>query len=161
MDGTDCARSSTPENITKTPFSGTPMFQNPRKSNKRMPLREKVQDSTSHHVPRARRMLSTYYQEASVDDRMDKPKEKWTDAEVKALVEFVLFHSTGDSWPAHKQDAFWSNASEFVQNRAGINLCRSGKKLRVVDEHSNIFNSFSCSLSVQNHWMVSKKVQDT
>ena len=42
------------------------------------------------------------------------PKDKWCDAEIKALVEFVLFHSAGDKWPSHKQDSFWSCAIMII-----------------------------------------------
>jgi len=33
---------------------------------------------------------------------------KWSEEEVKALAEFVLFHTAGDKWPLHKQIAFWT-----------------------------------------------------
>ena len=44
-----------------------------------------------------RRLIS--YRESS-DSR-----EKWSEV-VKALAEFVLFHTPGDKWPLHKQGAF-------------------------------------------------------
>ena len=43
------------------------------------------------------------------------PHETWTDSELKALVEFVLFYSTGEHWPHHKWADFWSKAGEFIQ----------------------------------------------
>jgi len=42
------------------------------------------------------------------------PREKWSE-EVKALAEFVLFHTPGDKWPLHKQSAVCTSASEFVE----------------------------------------------
>jgi len=35
-----------------------------------------------------------------------KAKEKWTDAELRALTDFVLFHWDGNAWPAHKHEDF-------------------------------------------------------
>ena len=45
-------------------------------------------------------------------------KKKWTEQEVKALAEFILFHTPGDyKWPSHKQSIFWASASKFVEHR--------------------------------------------
>jgi len=33
-------------------------------------------------------------------------KEKWSNDELKALVQFILFHSSGELWPSHKQEEF-------------------------------------------------------
>ena len=41
-----------------------------------------------------------------IDEVTHKAKEKWSDTEIEALVEFSLFHSAGDCWPTHKQDGF-------------------------------------------------------
>ena len=47
---------------------------------------------------------------------------------MKALTEFVLFHTTGEKWPTHKHQEFWRSASEFIQQRARTNaVSRSGK----------------------------------
>ena len=59
-----------------------------------------------------------------VDEVTHKAKEKWSDTEIEALVEFLLFHSTGDRWPTHKQDGFWSSA---------VNLSRQEQKLVFVE----------------------------
>jgi len=48
------------------------------------------------------------------------------DAEVKALIEFILLHSTGENWPSHKQMKFWTSAGEFVKRRSGSDTSRSG-----------------------------------
>ena len=54
-----------------------------------------------------------------------KVNEKWSDSELKALVEFVLFYNTGENWPGHKQTEFWSSASTFVSSRSGVATERS------------------------------------
>ena len=55
-------------------------------------------------------------------------KEKWTQEELQALTEFVLFHTTGDKWPAHKQPDFWKAASDFMKQRLGpVVSSRSGR----------------------------------
>lgn len=54
-------------------------------------------------------------------------KEKWREEEVKALAEFILFHTPGDKWPSHKQSIFWASASKFVKHRVkSPSVCRSG-----------------------------------
>ena len=60
-----------------------------------------------------------------------RDNSKWTTAEIKALIEFILFHSTGDSWPSHKQMVFWTKAGEFVQTRSASDACRSGTLIRM------------------------------
>ena len=54
-------------------------------------------------------------------------QEKWSDAELQTLVEFVLFYSEGINWPFNKHEDFWNSAGEFVQTRTGSVVCRSGK----------------------------------
>jgi len=51
-------------------------------------------------------------------------KEKWSNDELKALVECILFHSSGELWPSHKQEVFWNNAGEFVKESSGNSQCR-------------------------------------
>ena len=77
----------------------------PQRNAKRTPLRERAHNSTVHVAPRQRRL--PFDQPSLVDEATQKPKEKWSDAEIEALVELVLFHSAADSWPTHKQDGFW------------------------------------------------------
>ena len=65
------------------------------------PLRE------GYYVPR-RRLFTT-----------EKPRDEfWSQEEVKALVEFVLFHGQGKTWPCHKREVFWKAAGSFVQVRS-------------------------------------------
>ena len=53
----------------------------------------------------------------------------WSEKEVKALVEFILFHSPGDKWPTTKNDHFWRNAALFVKERSSANMLRTSKML--------------------------------
>jgi len=55
-----------------------------------------------------------------------KLQEKWSDLELQAIIEFVLFQSDGSSWPAHKQEAFWNSASENVHTRGCNNIVSNG-----------------------------------
>ena len=96
-----------------------------RQCQKRTPLRELAAsppNSIQHLEPRR---LS--YQ----SDSSHPVKEKWTPTETSALVEFILFHTTGDRWPTHKQMVFWSNAGEYVQTRSASNNYRSGMSKHV------------------------------
>ena len=52
-------------------------------------------------------------------------KEKWTEEELRTLTEFVLFHTAGSKWPAHKQTKFWRAASDYLKQRLAVN--RSSK----------------------------------
>ena len=123
MDGENCTGMSTPEN---TQCDTSPTLPS-RRGAKRTPLRKNVLgNNSSIAVPCARRKLSTYFGSPSTDSIRvsgETAKEKWSNAEIKALVEFILLHTMGDNWPSHKQDVFWRN----VQDRAGSSLCRSGK----------------------------------
>ena len=89
---------------------GTPSSITPHLPRKRLPLRELCGQQGG-----AKRLFSA-----------DK-KEPWVEAELKALVEFVLFYSQGDRWPTHKQDSFWIKAADFVKSRAGTKFLRTGR----------------------------------
>jgi len=117
MDNQECARSSTPEISSQKRPRGSPTLQTPYRKSKRIPLRQLDQNGNS---------LSPRVLSQTFSRRSKKTKEKWTDAELKALTEFVLLHGEGDAWPAHKQDEFWRRASEFVQTRSGQTTCRTG-----------------------------------
>lgn len=49
----------------------------------------------------------------------------WKNSEVKALVEFILFHSS-EKWPIHHRSKFWEAAANYVKIRAQTELQRSG-----------------------------------
>ena len=88
---------STPEN---TQCDTPPMLPN-RRGAKRTPLRENVLgNNSSIAVPRARRKLSTYFGPPSADSIRDSgeiAKEKWSNAEIKALQLLALDSSAGYS----------------------------------------------------------------
>ena len=44
----------------------------------------------------------------------------WTDAETKALVEFILITCGGDSWPSHKRVDVWKDTAALVKKRTNI-----------------------------------------
>lgn len=106
--------------LQKRPRS-SPTFLTPQRCQKRVPLREMQLTSTSNSTRLEPRRLS--YQCTNSTGSIIR----WTSAEIKALIEFVLFHSTGESWPCHKHMVFWTNAGEFVQTRSASDTCRSGK----------------------------------
>ena len=118
----NCARSdnevTTPKNVTLKRPRGSPTLCTPHREQKRVPLREILAASNNLEpgVPEPRRLTYT-----NVD-----VKEKWCNDELKALVEFILFHSSGEQWPTHKQEVFWNGAGDFVKERSGSSQCRSG-----------------------------------
>ena len=66
-----------------------------------------------------------------MNDPVINVKEKWCDDEMKALIECVLLHSSGEKWPSYKQAVFWNSAGQFVKERSGTSLCRSGRFLYI------------------------------
>ena len=93
---------------------------------KRAPLREAVLNLTSSPSLTSRRLSYQCMTEGRTSSQV-----KWMNVEVKALIKFVLFHSTGDTWPSHKQMMFWTSVGEFVKTRSGSDTCRNG--MPVVD----------------------------
>ena len=118
----NCARSdnevTTPKNVTLKRPRGSPTLCTPHREQKRVPLREILAASNNLEpgVPEPRRLT---YTNVNV-------KEKWCNDELKTLVEFNLFHSSGEQWPTHKQEVFWNGAGDFVKERSGSSQCRSG-----------------------------------
>ena len=55
--------------------------------------------------------------------------EPWTENEIKALVDFILFHGAGEKWPTTKNDTFWRKAALFVKERSGVHTLRTSKYL--------------------------------
>ena len=50
----------------------------------------------------------------------------WSNAELQALVEFILLHGTGNHWPTHHRMDYWSSAASFVKTRSNAKPLRSG-----------------------------------
>ena len=127
MDREDCVRTPTPGIETKKRPRTSLTLHMPQRNAKRTQLRERACNFTVHIAPRWTRLPLD--QPTFVDEVTHKAKEKWSDTEIEMLVEFLLFHSTGDCWPTHKQDGFWSSDGEFVQTRTKTHICRSGKNI--------------------------------
>ena len=130
----DLGGSPTRDRTSQKRPRGSPTLLTPRRSEKRVPLRELVaRDNSSDATVATLVPTSLTYDhetEGGCNDEPTKTKEQWSACELKALTEFVLFHTSGMSWPSHKQDAFWKCASEFVKSRGGaVNITRSGKHL--------------------------------
>ena len=108
MDVEDCERTLTPEIVNKKRSRISPTLDTLQRNVRRTPLREKAQNATVHVAPRQRRLQ--LHKLSPVDQAIQNSREKWSDTEIGALVEFVIWYSAGDSWPTHKQDSFWSSA---------------------------------------------------
>ena len=103
---------------------GSPTFLTPHRCQKRVPLREIC--AATNGTVQPRRLSGLCLQSNSEADHQPTKDENWNDAELKALIEFILFHTTGENWPTHKQMHFWSSASDFVSYRSGVTTRRSG-----------------------------------
>ena len=97
---------------------GTPTLETPHRPKKRVSLRERERTLGPQTTVSTRQPLF--------------PPESpgtWSAEEVKALVEFVLFHGDpAEKWPSHKRQEFWDSAAKFVQRRSRATLRRTGKK---------------------------------
>ena len=91
---------------------GSPTLLTPHRPQKRRPLRGDGQAST----PTPRRLGF----ESPTHAPVSQHGNAWTDAETKALVEFVLITCRGDSWPCHKRANVWKDAADFVRKRTNV-----------------------------------------
>ena len=93
----------TPRNEAKRPYfdrssrltSRRRIFSSPAKILAAVPAQQRPQEDESQHHKRT-------------------VVDQWKDAEIKALVEYVVMHSCG-SWPAHHQQSFWEAAAMHVK----------------------------------------------
>ena len=53
--------------------------------------------------------------------------QTWSEDEIKALLEFLLFHGEAGAWPCHKRDAFWKGAASYVKICSKSSHERTGK----------------------------------
>ena len=53
----------------------------------------------------------------------------WNNAELRALVEFIMLHGTGESWPTHHRMRVWEAAASFIKTRAATTTARSSELL--------------------------------
>ncbi len=44
--------------------------------------------------------------------------DAWSEAEIKALVQFVHFHCDKSNWPTHHNKEYWKAAASFVSTEA-------------------------------------------
>jgi len=51
---------------------------------------------------------------------------RWSDREEYALVLFLLLFTDGQTWVAHKDKKFWTDAGEFIQRYTRTPNCRTG-----------------------------------
>ena len=51
---------------------------------------------------------------------------KWSDKEEYALVLFLMCHTDGKTWIAHKDHKFWEDAAKFVKHHSCSVQCRTG-----------------------------------
>ena len=100
---------------------GTPTFLTPVRANKRVPLREIDAQGTVSELA-AQRTLAT---SSEVVER--KKHIRWSQSELRALVEFVLLHCESNSWPAHMNMEMWEAAGQFIKTRTGKEIVRSRK----------------------------------
>ena len=129
----DFGSSRTPEFAANKRPRSSPTLCTPYREEKRIPLRHitnHCNESTSPKTSTLQRLTPrTLISCASnTDGTSRESKDKWTDDELKALTEFVLFHTSGESWPARKLEDFWKSAGEFIHQRLGLStLPRSGR----------------------------------
>ena len=90
--------------VQKHPRS-SPTLLTPRRHQKQILFRKLVV-SDDRTVASLVPTTLTYETEGGRNDGPTKSKEQWLVNELKALNEFVLIHTSGESWPTHKQDGF-------------------------------------------------------
>ena len=121
--------SRTPEFAANKRPRSSPMLCTPHREEKRIPLRHitnHCNKSTSSKT--STRLAPRTLISCASDGTSRESKEKGTNDELKALTEFILFHTSGESWPAHKLEGFWKSAGEFIQQQLGISTVpRSGR----------------------------------
>lgn len=141
MEG-ETERNVTTEITVNKRCRSSPTLCTPHRAQKRIPLRELA----NHEASLApRRLVSSVSATLNpVDNASDSYttvliflnynmfvsfaylKEQWSENEVEALAEFVLFYTPGEKWPAHKQSNFWTGASDFIKQKVGTDITRSG-----------------------------------
>ena len=73
-----------------------------------------------------KRLFNT--KEESQHPRSTRELPNWTDAELRCLTLFLVLHTDGKTWVAHKNFRFWDQAGVFIQQLLHTAYCRSGKK---------------------------------
>ena len=120
----------TPERETTKRPRSTPTFLTPMRPKKRVPLKEIADPGTVQ--PKWLAFQTTTAADVDPDD--DVPEHDcrglgWSNAELRALVEFIMLHGTGESWPTHHRMRVWEAAASFIKTRAATTTARSGELL--------------------------------
>ena len=60
------------------------------------------------------------------DESSDESRgTNWSNAELKALVEFILSHGSRVHWPTHHRMDYWNSAASFIKMRSNTSKQRS------------------------------------
>ncbi len=126
--------------LLKRPRS-SPTYLTPTRPGKRAPLRLRLLENSPHSrfpvcKPRQLELGSPHHIIHSANASVTAPQRQvycrqyadaWSEAEIKALVEFVHFHCDKSNWPTHHNNKYWKAAASFVRTQAKTTVQRSGK----------------------------------
>ena len=87
--------------------------------------RHKTVRGTRRDQPQ-KRLLSSEKAEGE-QSRRTRELPNWTDAELRCLMLFLVLHTDGKIWAAHKDFRFWDQAAIFIQQLLHTSYHRSGK----------------------------------
>ncbi len=109
----------TPDRETSKRPRSTPTFLTPMRPKKRVPLKE-ISNPGTVQPKRLEFQTAAAADVASLDS--DVPEHDcrglgWSNAELRALVEFILLHGKGESWPTHHRMLVWEAAAAFIKAR--------------------------------------------
>ena len=100
-----------------SPTGQTPV-QDPKRVREKPPLRSFAAPLRS--LVRPRKQLD--FSSPESQPQLTQERSSWSDTELTALVEFVLFRGTADRWPGTKNRRFWESTATFVGQRSGRGL---------------------------------------
>ena len=106
-------------------FNELQLLESPKSTSCYLSANSNVVQSRLNHESKRRTLFPT-----------DKFKLKWTDSEMYALVLFMMLHTDGKQWCAHKDTKFWNDAGVFVQLYSGSSICRSGKYWYIIQSRN-------------------------
>ena len=88
--------------------------------------RERCSLRESAHIQR-KRLVFSEEGNTTTSSGMTVHTQMWSEDEIKALLEFFLFHGQAGVWPCHKREVFWKGAASYVKIRSKSSHERSGK----------------------------------
>lgn len=65
-------------------------------------------------------------EEETRSTRKSSNMPQWSEDEVRFLIEHVIQHTDGISWPSTHDPLFWVNTGRFIQTQSGSLYRRSG-----------------------------------